>query len=166
VGLFDLTQIALERALEGSAARQQALANNIANANTPGYQRVDVDFHRVIADAIDASQAGVLPPAQAGALVSPAEAALDAGPAAPDALVSPAEAALDAGPAASDAVSSLSSLDFTPQPDGSTAVSADGNTVSVDEETAQMSRNALDYQGIVAVEKARLHLLEIAIGGR
>ena len=50
--LFDTTQIALERALAGSSLRQQALANNIANANTPGYQRVDVDFHQALADAL------------------------------------------------------------------------------------------------------------------
>ena len=37
--LFDTTQLALERASRGAAQRQQALADNIANANTPGYQR-------------------------------------------------------------------------------------------------------------------------------
>jgi flagellar basal-body rod protein FlgB len=36
----------------GSSARQAALANNIANANTPGYRRVDVDFHQVMQDAL------------------------------------------------------------------------------------------------------------------
>ena len=43
--LFDTTQLALERAIEGAALRHEALADNLANANTPGYQRVDVDFH-------------------------------------------------------------------------------------------------------------------------
>jgi len=33
--------------------RQQALASNLANANTPGYQRVDVDFHSSLAAALD-----------------------------------------------------------------------------------------------------------------
>ena len=42
--LFDTTQIGLERALSGSALRQQAIAQNIANVNTPGYRRQDVDF--------------------------------------------------------------------------------------------------------------------------
>jgi flagellar basal-body rod protein FlgB len=42
--LFDTTQIGLERALSGSSMRQQAIAQNIANVNTPGYRRQDVDF--------------------------------------------------------------------------------------------------------------------------
>ncbi|HEY8583883.1 MAG TPA: flagellar basal body rod protein FlgB [Capillimicrobium sp.] len=46
--LFDSTQHLLEGAMRGSAARQAALATNLANANTPGYQRVDVDFHTVL----------------------------------------------------------------------------------------------------------------------
>jgi flagellar basal-body rod protein FlgB len=34
----------LQTALDGLAARQQAIAGNIANIDTPGYQRKDVDF--------------------------------------------------------------------------------------------------------------------------
>jgi flagellar basal-body rod protein FlgB len=51
--LFDTTQLALERAISGAAVRQQALAANIANADTPGYQRVDVDFHGALAAAME-----------------------------------------------------------------------------------------------------------------
>ena len=50
--LFDTTQIALERTIDGAATRQSALAANLANANTPGYQRVDVDFHASLAAAL------------------------------------------------------------------------------------------------------------------
>jgi flagellar basal-body rod protein FlgB len=42
--LFDTTQLGLERALAGSSRRQSAIASNIANVNTPGYRRQDVDF--------------------------------------------------------------------------------------------------------------------------
>lgn len=52
MGLFDVTQIALERSLSGAAQRQQLLANNIANANTPGFKRSDIDFHGQLAAAI------------------------------------------------------------------------------------------------------------------
>src|SRR4051794_32093612 len=55
--LFDPTQNLLEGALRGAAARQSALSANLANANTPGYQRVDVDFHSVLQQAA-ASGAG------------------------------------------------------------------------------------------------------------
>jgi flagellar basal-body rod protein FlgB len=50
--LFDTTQLALERAIEGAGKRHEALAANLANANTPGYRRVDVDFHGALAAAI------------------------------------------------------------------------------------------------------------------
>lgn len=52
MGLFDVTQIALERALAGSAQRQQLLANNLANADTPGFKRSDLDFHATLAGAL------------------------------------------------------------------------------------------------------------------
>jgi len=53
VDLFDRTQIALEQALAGASARQQALAHNLANANTPGFRRSDVDFHATLASALE-----------------------------------------------------------------------------------------------------------------
>lgn len=58
--LFDTSMIALTDAMAGANVRQQALAANIANANTPGYQRVDVDFESAIARAIASPQAGSL----------------------------------------------------------------------------------------------------------
>jgi flagellar basal-body rod protein FlgB len=59
VELFDTTQLALERAIQGAATRQSALANNIANANTPGYRRKDVDFHSALRGAMAEGQAGL-----------------------------------------------------------------------------------------------------------
>jgi flagellar basal-body rod protein FlgB len=57
--LFDTTQIGLERALSGSALRQQAIAQNIANVNTPGYRRQDVDFQSALAAAWDGGEQSV-----------------------------------------------------------------------------------------------------------
>ena len=51
--LFDITQLALERAIEGAGKRHEALAANLANANTPNYQRVDVEFHGALASAME-----------------------------------------------------------------------------------------------------------------
>lgn len=34
----------LQKGLEGASLRQETLINNIANVNTPGYKRADVDF--------------------------------------------------------------------------------------------------------------------------
>ena len=53
--LIDTTQLALERSISGAAQRHEALAANIANAATPGYRRVDVDFHGALAAALGSS---------------------------------------------------------------------------------------------------------------
>jgi flagellar basal-body rod protein FlgB len=50
--LIDTTQLALERSISGAAQRHEALAANLANASTPGYRRVDVDFHGTLAAAL------------------------------------------------------------------------------------------------------------------
>jgi flagellar basal-body rod protein FlgB len=57
--LFDTTQIGLERALSGSSLRQQAIAQNIANVNTPGYRRKDVDFQTALHDAWNDGESAV-----------------------------------------------------------------------------------------------------------
>ena len=49
--LFDPSIVGIEKAMQGSLLRQQVLANNIANANTPGFQRSDVDFQSALAQA-------------------------------------------------------------------------------------------------------------------
>jgi flagellar basal-body rod protein FlgB len=52
VTLIDTTQLGLERAISGAGLRQTAIAANLANANTPGYRRVDVDFHSALTRAM------------------------------------------------------------------------------------------------------------------
>lgn len=47
--LFDKTLTTLERALDVRLARQNVLSGNLANANTPGYKPVDLDFGRAMA---------------------------------------------------------------------------------------------------------------------
>ena len=41
---MDAINTMLKRVLDGTATQNRALANNIANATTPGYRRRDVDF--------------------------------------------------------------------------------------------------------------------------
>jgi flagellar basal-body rod protein FlgB len=55
VDLFDTSIVGVEKAMQGSMLRQQVLANNIANANTPGYQRSDVNFQSALAQAFSGS---------------------------------------------------------------------------------------------------------------
>lgn len=120
MGLFDTTQLGLEAALSGSALRQKAIANNIANANTAGYKRQDVDFHAALQVAMDAP----------------------------------------------DAQTRVAGLQFSPQTDSSTSSRLDGNNVDIDAEMASLSENSLEYNALVQVSRARLTMLQIAMGTR
>jgi flagellar basal-body rod protein FlgB len=57
--LFDSVHLALERALQGASMRHAALSENIANVNTPGYQRKDVDFHSALQAAMPGGDSAV-----------------------------------------------------------------------------------------------------------
>lgn len=58
--LYDNSQLALKRLVEGTTLRQSALSANLANANTPGYRRVDVNFHGALDAAIASGNRGAL----------------------------------------------------------------------------------------------------------
>jgi len=53
MSLVDRVIELLEAGLRAEGLRQQAIASNIANAETPGYRRVDVRFEQVLAKAIE-----------------------------------------------------------------------------------------------------------------
>lgn len=50
--LESVTSAALSSALDGLAARQRAIANNIANVNTPGYTAERVSFENALAASV------------------------------------------------------------------------------------------------------------------
>jgi len=50
--LAEVTSQALAAALRGTAARQAALANNIANVDTPTFTRTEVEFEQALAGAL------------------------------------------------------------------------------------------------------------------
>jgi flagellar basal-body rod protein FlgB len=114
--LFDITHVALERALSGASLRQKTLTENLANANTPGYQRKDVDFHTALQ----------------GAMVGGSNA--------------------------------LKQTSFAAMQTGEGAVRADGGTVDVDREAAELSQNGLEYQALSTVVNARAAILRAAMG--
>ncbi|HEX8085823.1 MAG TPA: flagellar basal body rod protein FlgB [Solirubrobacteraceae bacterium] len=116
--LFDTVHVALERAIQGSALRHQALASNLANVNTPGYKRQDVDFHSAL------------------------------------------QAAMPGGPAA------LASAQIAPAVDDAAPMRPDGNSVDVDAENANLAQNALEYEALAQVLRARTDIIEIAMGSR
>lgn len=53
MSILDPTQITLMRAISGATLRNSVLANNIANADTPGFQPSEVDFHATLSDALE-----------------------------------------------------------------------------------------------------------------
>ena len=45
----------IEAGIKAEALRQKAIANNVANLETPGYRRIDVKFEELLAKALDSS---------------------------------------------------------------------------------------------------------------
>jgi flagellar basal-body rod protein FlgB len=45
----------VERSLDALSMRHSAVASNIANINTPGYQKVEVNFEEALIDALERS---------------------------------------------------------------------------------------------------------------
>jgi flagellar basal-body rod protein FlgB len=61
----DVTSVALQSALTGLAARQRAIAGNIANVETPGYHAQVVSFESALSDAVSSGgSADVAPTTQ------------------------------------------------------------------------------------------------------
>jgi len=116
VSLFDNTQLAIERAISGAGMRQEVLANNMANAETPGFHRSDVDFHSALAEAMKSGDA-----------------------------------------------KTIEGTTFSAQQDQQT-LRADGNGVDIDVESANMAKNGLEYEALVSVAKARIQIIEAAMG--
>ena len=50
--LESVTSAALASAMDGLALRQRAIANNIANVNTPNYHAKRVSFEAALADSV------------------------------------------------------------------------------------------------------------------
>ena len=53
-GILDL----LESGIKAETLRQQAISNNVANLQTPGYRRLGVKFEQLLAKAMESGDAG------------------------------------------------------------------------------------------------------------
>ncbi|MCX7800445.1 MAG: flagellar basal body rod protein FlgB [Fimbriimonadales bacterium] len=51
----------LQRAMDRATRRQALLTENLANVNTPGYKRKDLDFNLVLEERLAGSAAGASP---------------------------------------------------------------------------------------------------------
>lgn len=148
---FDIPFI--RQALDGLAQRQAAIANNIANVDTPGYQRASVNFEALLRDQLSQQQAA------AGRL------RLGAGPAA-GALLRTDPRHLDpAGGFGSAGIRDqlargLANLDPNIITGGSRN---DGNTVEMDREMVDLATTQVQYAGLTAALSARLRTLRSII---
>ena len=60
--MFDsVTTTALSSALDGLAARQRAIAENIANVNTPGYRAKVVSFENALSQSVASGNGSAVP---------------------------------------------------------------------------------------------------------
>ena len=134
--LDDITIQTLTASLRGHNARNTALANNIANAETPGYKRADVSFEAALAEAVASDRAklnrgtGMLTPLGSQR----------------------ANATGEVGP-------SVRSVDTT-------TMRVDGSNVDPDDEMAQLSSNLLAHQTVVSLLDKRFSQFRMAIQGR
>ncbi len=100
--------------MRGSWLRETALTNNIANADTPGYQRREVNFESALQSAVGAGESPEQIQFQAESVPS------------------------ETGP--------------------------NGGAVSVDQESARLAENGLDYQALTDVVNTRNGIVRSAIG--
>lgn len=116
------------QALDIRSSRAEVLANNLANADTPGFKARDIDFKAMLNEQME----GVLPMATTNGKHLPH----------------------------GDSAMSGDLLYRTPlQP------SIDGNTVDTQQETAEFTKNAMDYQASFQFLNSKFKSLSKAIKG-
>jgi flagellar basal-body rod protein FlgB len=126
-----------ETTLSLRAKRQELLASNIANADTPNYKARDIDFTSALQSAMTRST----PPAGVLATTDPRH----VGRATPDANT------LADGPPV---------LYRTPTQNG-----ADGNTVDMDAERNQFTDNAVRYEASISLINQQIRAMLAAVQG-
>lgn len=136
VSKLDKTLQMQQQALTLRANRQQVLAGNIANADTPGYQARDFDFTAVLQSALNGrGQGGVV---LATTSLRHIPGSMNPGDSGPMRLL----------------------YRQTTQP------SADGNTVEMDVERAQFAENAFYYEAGLTFLTGRIRTMMTALQGQ
>jgi flagellar basal-body rod protein FlgB len=125
-----------ETALSLRSQRQELLASNIANADTPNYKARDIDFSNALQGALSRGQ---------GAMATTSQGHIPNGPVAADGKVL---------------------TDGTPVLYRNVSQGAvDGNTVEMDTERSQFADNALRYEAGITMINHQIHNLLAAIQG-
>ncbi len=137
----DVTTRALTAAMLGGSARQNAIAQNLANADTPGYKRLAVEFEGALAAAIEEDRAAVASSRGTGAGAGSSRLAWWDRP--PGAGL-PGRTATETAQVGA----SVTRVDTT-------TVRADGSNVDPDDEMSQLAANQLAYNTSTSLLAAR-----------
>ncbi|MFC0253147.1 flagellar basal body rod protein FlgB [Massilia consociata] len=130
-----------ETALSLRAQRQELLASNIANADTPNYKARDIDFTSALQGALASKGAG-------GATAGP--------------LATTAQAHIGRGKPTGDMLANGTPVLYR----GVVQGSVDGNTVDMDVERNQFADNALRYEAGITMINSQIKGLLAAIQGQ
>ncbi len=133
-----------QSALSLRAERQQLLASNIANADTPDYKARDIDFKQALQQALQGGQGNAVPQTPVPMMVKTAAAHLPGK--APAAALPPGAA----------------QAQYRAVQQGS----VDGNTVDMDAERTNFADNALRYQASVTLINGQIRTMMAAIQGQ
>lgn len=135
--LDSLYMTSLQSALSAGQLRQQVYANNIANANTPGYKREVVHFNSLLQ-------------AQLAAV----------GLNAPSGLPMLANTTRDLG-----GVTQFSNVNPVVATDTATQVGGNGNNVNIDAEMSALAQNQISYGALVQDLQDQFATMRTAITG-
>lgn len=124
----------LEKALDAAWLRNEALSNNIANADTPGYKRSDVSF----GDALAASMG--------------------------DFKIGSVKKDDKFLPIGNDA-RSIPAPEVSSTSDDFTSMRRDNNNVDVDVEMAELAKNAIKYNALIAQLNKQFSIIKYSISG-
>ena len=139
IGKLDQALAFHEAALKLGAQRQQVLASNIANADTPNYKARDFDFAQALQGAVGRGNPSAAVPAPGLART----------------------AAGHQGGAAASLVAGAPSLLYRTGVQGG----VDGNTVDMEVERNQFTNNALRYEASITMISGQIKNLLTAIQG-
>lgn len=135
----DITTVTLTKSMHGANVRQAVLAQNLANADTPGYKRQSVSFEGALAQALEQDRADRAATLRMGE---------------------------DLGGEDTMTRRALDGVDVSVTRVDNTTMRVDGNNVDPDSEMSELASNQLAYNTVTALLDSRFNQMRTAISGR
>ena len=133
IGRISNKSMMLEKALDAAWMRNEAISNNIANVNTPGFKKSYVKFEELLTDAADKFQISGIKK---------------------DDRFLP--------------IGKDSKMSVEPEivQEKHTSMRRDGNNVDIDVEMAELAKNTIKYNALIAQMSKEFSKIKLAINGR